>query len=681
MKRILFRIAALGTVVALGLIAIAQAQRNGTEKPPQTEAPVFNPLRPNDSAGGATSIAANPLRPGIATAPPVEPSRGQLPFAQPNSPPAASDPPGVAQPPRGAMIDPFGLQSERTDNRVRAAAAQVPAGGDQIAQRPASQDYTAPPPGGGRYLSPPPTADRPAEVRRETSDGQEPAPFTADPRSVPATIGQPPATGRPAASPGDNSLGADAATAGEGTGRPGGKHLEGPQTPQLTIHKIAPPEVQVGKPAAFRILVRNVGPVPAGNVEVRDQLPKGTRFVGSTPRASRGARGELLWNLGTIKPGEESSVEIQLMPTAEGEIGSVASVHFDADASARTIATRPKLVVETTGANRVLIGDQVMLTITVSNPGTGVATGVVIEEHIPAALQHPAGSDLEYPLGDLKPGESRKLELPLTAKRGGAVSNMLTARGEGNLRAESRFDLEVVAPQLDIAMAGPKRRYLEREATYQLQVANPGTAPAQQVELVAYLPDGMKFVSANNAAYYDEANRAVVWRLKELPSNEKGMVELVTLPVEAGQQTIKFRGTAQKGLAVEKEQPVLVEGIAAVLFQMAHDKDPVEVGGNVTYEVRALNQGSKDATNVQVVFLLPPELKPVAAEGPTRHVLDGNRIVFDGVARLAPKGDATFRIRAQGVQPGDLRVRCQLKTAEMQSPVTKEESTRVYADE
>ena len=93
-------------------------------------------------------------------------------------------------------------------------------------------------------------------------------------------------------------------------------------------------------------------------------------------------------------------------------------------------------------------------------------------------MQHPAGSDLEYGVGDLRPGESRQLDLQLTAKRPGTVTNVLAARGDGKLRTENRFSLEVVAPQLDVALAGPKRRYLEREATYQVAISNPGTAPA-----------------------------------------------------------------------------------------------------------------------------------------------------------------------------------------------------------
>ena len=202
---------------------------------------------------------------------------------------------------------------------------------------------------------------------------------------------------------------------GEGVGQPGDAQLEGVQSPQLAIQKFAPKEVQVGKPATFRVTVRNTGTIPACEVEVCDQVPRGARLVATMPQAKRGVRGELVWTLGTIRPGEETKVEMQVVPTAEGEIGSVATVHFGADASARSIVTRPQLVVETKAPSQVMIGDRVTMSITVSNPGTGIATGVVLLERIPPGLQHPAGAELEYQVGDLKPGESRKLDLPLVA--------------------------------------------------------------------------------------------------------------------------------------------------------------------------------------------------------------------------------------------------------------------------
>jgi uncharacterized repeat protein (TIGR01451 family) len=467
----------------------------------------------------------------------------------------------------------------------------------------------------------------------------------------------------------------------EGTGQPGSRQFEGIQSPQLTVQKFAPHEIQVGKQAAFRVTVRNVGQTVASNVEIHDQIPKGTRLAGLVPQANRGPRGELVWAIGPLRPGEEATIEMQLIPTVEGEIGSVATVHFGVDASARSIVTRPQLVIESAAPGKVLIGEKATLQITVSNRGTGMATGVVLDERIPAGLQHPAGNELEYTIGNLKPGESRKLALPLAAVRPGPATNILRVHGDGDLMAEDRLNIEVLAPLLDVAMEGPKRRYLERQAVYQLSVTNPGTAAAKQVELVANLPAGLKFVSANNAGYYEEATRTVRWRLEELPANETGSVELVTLPVEAGQHAIRLRGTAQKVSAVEKEQPVIIDGLAAVLFQVSDTVDPLEVGGTTVYEVRVLNQGSKAASNVRLAVMLPPEMKALAAEGPTHGAIEGDQVVFEGLARLMPKTDTTYRIRAKALRPGDLRARFQLLTDDMQTPVTKEESTRVYADE
>jgi uncharacterized repeat protein (TIGR01451 family) len=612
--------------------------------------------------------------------PPAEPvSRRTVadPFAAQNRRSEASRPASVTALPATSIPDAsvVGLASSppnagaasRYPQMATPVSAEQPTAGPTLLSGDSSRSA------GGRDTSPPDrTANRDLPRYSAAVDSQEPAPFKLDPFAKPAST-----TG--AAS--ESGRSGELSTESEGVGQPGVQQLEGAQSPQLTIQKLAPKEIQVGKPAAFRVTVRNTGQIPAADVEIRDLVPKGTRLMGTTPQASRGPHGEVVWALGMIRPGEESTVEMQLLPTAEGEVGSVASVHFSAGASVRTLATRPQLVVRAAAPSKALIGDQVMLTITVSNPGTGMATGVVLQEHIPPGLQHPAGTDLEYQVGNLKPGESRKLELPLVANRPGSTTNLLTARGDGNLRDENKIDLEVLAPKLDVVMEGPKRRYLERQATYQLSVSNPGTAPAKQVELIASLPAGLKFVRANNAGYYEESTRTVRWRLEQLPPNETGSVELVTMPVEAGQHAIKLRGMAQKGLMAEKEQPVLIEGLAAILFQVAKTVDPIEVGGETTYEVHVVNQGSKAAGNVRLSVVLPPELKPLAAEGPTRQTLEGQRVVFEGLAQLAPKADTTYRLRVKALKPGDLRARFELLTDDMQTPVTKEESTRVYADE
>lgn len=692
MKHLIIRIAALGVVVALGLIAIAQAQRgSGNQQPP-----VELSTDPADAEAVRRSLVAskseaNPLR---GTTPPT--ANAEEPAERPTGDPfarRAAEGLSTGAAPAGRMV----LGDSIPDAKDAGMPTMRLTADDSRYGQPSPAIESAEP----RMLAAVSDNAMPAASRRypetpSTLPGYgEPAAFAAGQRMAAINESQPgtPSAGslatpqNPAPSgnfarpPADAVMSIDSDPAGEGTGKPGSTQLEGPQSPHLTLEKTVPQQIQVGKAAVFKVTVRNTGAVAATEVLIRDEVPQGTRLIATTPRASRGTRGELVWELGTLEPGEQTSVEIELMPTAEGEIGSVATVQFNAAVSARSISTRPELAVNTSAPDRVLIGEEVTVTITISNPGSGTATGVVLEEHIPQGLQHPAGGDLEYEIGDLPPGESRKLELTMVASRSGPVTNVLVARGEGNLQVENRFNLEVVAPKLEVSMVGPKRRYLEREATYRLSVHNPGTAPAEQVELVAYLPSGLKFVSANNAGHYDEANQAVFWRLEELPTEDTGTVELVTMPVEAGQQNIRLRGSAQKGLSVEREQPVLVEGIAAILFEAVDVNDPIEVGGETTYEIRVLNQGSKAATNLRLEVMLPPELQPIAAEGASHNRVEGNRVIFDGLPRLAPKADTTYRIRAKALRPGDLRTRVQLFTDEMASPVTKEESTRVYSDE
>ena len=269
----------------------------------------------------------------------------------------------------------------------------------------------------------------------------------------------------------------------------------------------------------------------------------------------------------------------------------------------------------------------------------------------------------------------------MTAEQAGRVSNLLLAKANANLQVEAEAHFEVIAPALQVELKGPKKRYLERPATYEVSVSNPGTAAAQNVELTTYLPQGMKFVSANNAGTYDPRSHSVSWGLDELPANQTGSVEVVAIPVAQGEQQVRVQGKANRGLVDEAQQSVDVEGVAAVLFTVADRVDPVELGGETTYDIVVTNQGSKEARNVQVLALLPPGMKPLSAESNVRHSLEPDRVVFAPLASLAPKAEVTYQVTVQADRKGDQRVRVQLLTDDMQTPVTKEESTRVYADE
>lgn len=736
MKRISIRLGILATVLMLGVVAIAQTIRSsGTrsgDRGPQVAAnqpvparlPQPIPVGANEPAPRLTvptplPTAAPSTRPDPAAFPSLPRPNAFAPTAEipaPRSLPALDTPaPGMADPyglrnaARNAVTEHDGapatsaaselpslpLPTNRTPDPTAAAAENPYRQPTFSAQpsRPSALPSTSFAPS-GLPVTPPSTApaltDLPrigaepsanrVQIRTPNFPPNETVPSEAavaasEPVRLPRGAMQPsqpePVVSRQPAA-GSEHL--------EGNGVPGNKQFEGVQTPSLAVEKKAPTEIQVDKPATFEVHVRNVGQIAAHQVTVTDQIPKGTRLIEASPQPTVGRDGTIAFHLNALAPGESAIATMTVMPFAEGEIGSVARVSFEAQASARTICTRPELHVEVTAPPKVLIGEKVVLSITISNPGTGAASGVIIEEDVPEGLAHSAGKELEYELGVLRAGETKRLQLTLTADKAGIVNNVLVVRGDGNLMSQSGSRIEVLSPQLQVTLGGPKVRYLEREATYAVTVANPGSAPARDVELIAYLPKGLKFVSTENKGQYDAQNHAVYWSLEELPPATTGNVALVTLPVEVGEQKLRLEGKANLGLADQHEMNVIVDGLSELSFSVADKEDPVEVGGENTYEIRVSNSGSKMDTNIRVIAELPTGLQPLSGDGPTSASVQGQRVIFEPLAKIDPKKSEVFKIRVRHQRSGVQLLRVQLASDELTTPVTKEESTRVYTD-
>ena len=305
---------------------------------------------------------------------------------------------------------------------------------------------------------------------------------------------------------------------------------------------------------------------------------------------------------------------------------------------------------------------------------------MVIEEEVPQGLTHSNGPRLHHEVGTIPAGGRHRVELTLTAAEAGRIENVIIAKADGGLVDEHRVNLEVVAPKLNVQIDGPKRRYLERKATYTVAIKNPGTAAANNVELAVRLPQGLKFVSTNNSGRFDPSTNTIRWSLDKLPARQYGEVQFTTLPMQKGQYRIAVDAKAGKALRDETEHPLSVEGIAALLFEVADQVDPIEVGGVTTYQIRVRNQGTKEANNVQFAALVPPGMKALPSQGRSKYMVRGNRILFEPIPKLPAKGESTYTVRVEGTQAGDQRFTVQMTSDETTKPVVEEESTRVYAD-
>lgn len=494
--------------------------------------------------------------------------------------------------------------------------------------------------------------------------------------SAPATANG--TTGRPRSSDGRTI----ASLAGLVSNKPGERYLDGSQNPILLIQKRAPEEIQVGKNATFVITVRNAGNATAHGVTVMDRIPRGARLAGAVPAVTPTADGLLAWNLGEIPADDERTITLQIVPEVQGEVGSVATVHFAAQASVRTVATMPKLELMVESQPDVLIGNVQQISVTIRNAGSGVASGVRLEADIPQELKHESGvSQLEAVLGDVRPSETKRITLAVSAVQPGQSQCVVRAVSVDGVQAEKQFAIDVRAPALAAAIEGPKLRYLERQATYRIAVKNTGTAAATDLDFVVHLPSGLKFNTANNGGSYDPASHSVSWGLYELPSGQVAPMELTVLPVELGVQVLTLAASGDLGIAAEAKRQVTVDGLAELAFTIGQDNGTIEVGASSTYSVQITNVGNKPERDVRLAVELPPGTEILAVDAPVEYRAEGRLIQFAPVAEMRNKDQYTYRFQVRHNQAGTQIVRAKLASSNWPEAVVKEEGTLVYNDQ
>lgn len=447
---------------------------------------------------------------------------------------------------------------------------------------------------------------------------------------------------------------------------------QGAQRPQLQIEKVAPGNAVLGQPLIYSIVVRNHGQTAAHQVVVKDNIPAGSRLSGTIPRAELVEK-QLQWKLGTVGPGEERTIKVRVVPTKEGQIGSIATVNFAAEVAAQTVVTAPKIDFDLLGPEQARLGEPVTFSFRVANNGSGNASGVVIRNLLPDALKHSGGNDLEYEVGDLPAGKSMEVKLTLTAAELGQVVNRAILTADGGVSTEARSSIEVVGSKLKITRTGPEKRFLGRPAEYVNTVVNESDVPARMITVVEQIPPGLDFVASTNGGRYDPVQRTVVWRIEGIGPRDSRVLKVKLVARQEGTQKSLVSLVDATGNRKEVTSETTVVGFTNVGLQLSPIESPVEIGAEVSLKVRAKNSGTNPANNVQISLDLPEGLEPVSIEGPAPYTQEGRTLRFDRIARIEGGREAAIDLVLIATDPGNGRLHFELDADDMQSPLVREE--------
>ena len=451
------------------------------------------------------------------------------------------------------------------------------------------------------------------------------------------------------------------------------------EAPVVKLQWLKQSPITVGRPCRVDLIVSNSGKAAAENLAVYAFFPATIRLAGVKPQPLEGPD-HLSWQFASLSPGEQQTIQIEMIPSARGELDITASAQFVGSSSALFKVEEPLLTMEMKGPTEVQLGDPASQIVTVSNPGTGVAEHVVLEAQIPKGLDHPRGDHIMMELGSLNPGESRTVRLSLAAIDGGEKTLELRARADAGLTQSVIGTINVIAPSLKVTAEGPALRYAGRKARYTMTIVNDGGAASNNVRIEHRVPAGFVFVQADEGGSFDRDNSVVRWFIGRMEPGQSRKISVELEATQLGDFAHTIVATSEQGAVSEAHVQTKVDGTASLLLEVVDFDDPVETGRETAYEVRVTNDGTKAAQNIGLSCELPSGVELIAAKGATDHVVESNAVIFQTLPQLGPNKTALFRIQVRGTTEGNHRIRARLASDSIQEPLVVDELTKFYAD-
>lgn len=233
------------------------------------------------------------------------------------------------------------------------------------------------------------------------------------------------------------------------------------------------------------------------------------------------------------------------------------------------------------------------------------------------------------------------------------------------------------AAALELACSAPATSILRRPIRVCLTLRNTGDGPEPKASLRFPVPSGLT-PSEITAEGVQGADGVIVWPEAALEPGGTREACVVFQPSRLG--TFAFAPESRRGAGPGPKSSCATEvkGLSAILLEVVDVEDPVEVGQEVEYVIRLMNQGSAAETSVRLACTLPGSQELVSAEGTTPIRMRDGVLRTEAIATLAPKASAEWKVRVKATREDDARLVVELTSEQSGQPIRETESTRQY---
>jgi len=329
-----------------------------------------------------------------------------------------------------------------------------------------------------------------------------------------------------------------------------------------------------------------------------------------------------------------------------------------ADSGAAFSTQSPALSVETAGPRRIAVGKEGVYEVVVRNRGGVAAEQVVVSVDSPEWTEV---TGVAVTSGTTSPGKSADRAGPMRWQIA-----RLEAQGQEKLTLKivprqsrpfellakcdyvpppSRATVEVQEARLVMALQGPREILFGKPEVYRLEIANNGTADAENVT-VTLLPS----TAGEKAA-------PVSHRLGTLTPGQKKSLAMELTARQDGNLFLQVEARGNDAVRAQLAQEVVVRR-AALKVEVEAPK-VVYSGNEVTYRIRVRNQGNAPADNVKVRAAIPQGAKYVSSPHNGRLSADQGKVVWV-LDRLGPASEAMLPLSCEmsAGGPSQLDVQC-----------------------
>ncbi|MBI3839873.1 MAG: hypothetical protein HY288_18270 [Planctomycetia bacterium] len=456
------------------------------------------------------------------------------------------------------------------------------------------------------------------------------------------------------------------------------------QSPALSVEATGPRKVIIGKEAQFTVKIRNAG-AAANNVVVAVNIPNYAEVVsaqttaGTAQAPAAGERREPLeWKISRLEARGSETLNLKLVPRKSTPLDLAVQWTFTPEASQTLVEVQePKLAMTVSGPDEVLYGQSKIYKLTVSNPGNGDTENVIVGL---SPVGHSSDGSANHRLGTLRAGESKTIDVELTARQAGVLTIKAQAFADDGLRAEAAQQVLVRRASLRVEVEAPRIKYAGTVGTYHAKVINAGNATAENVQLAAMLPPEAKYVSSNAGGRLESQQGKVNWMIGTMQPGAERAIEMQCSLSAPGENRMQFVTAADGDLSAAATSSTRVEALADLKLEIRDPQGPIAVGEDTLYEVHIRNRGTKAADTIDLTVFFSEGLEAVAVDGGP-HEIGPGQVVFKPISTLAAGESAVFRVRARAEKSGNHIFRAEVVCRSLQTKLSAEEATRFYGDE